>query len=128
MGRNKAITIQTKYIPWRKYILVDQLSCRCQVIVTEWSLVSQNSAKDFPPLEYFHVDMFAVILNRGFLCMSSIPDLAQKVDAFRRLWNNHRPSDSFLFALTKEMLNRVMILDGPHDTELAPARIVPRPF
>ena len=105
-----------QFVPGRLYVLVDSLSCRGQVLGSEWTL-HQEVCRDLFCLWPVTVDLFATSLNHRlqayFLLMADPQALA--VDALVQSWDNLQVYAFLPFGLLQKVLSKVR---GSHNLEL----------
>ena len=84
------VHLDARYLPGQSNVLADLLSCRDQVIGTEWSLHPRVARDLLRRWGSPSIDLFATSFNAKLpLCCSFVPDpQAVFEDAFRHPWDN----------------------------------------
>ena len=107
------VLLSALYIPGKKNVLVDQLSCRDQVLPAEWSLLPRVFEAICGVFRRPHLDLFATQANAKLpLYISLVPDpMAWKQEAFQHPWD-HLSTSFPPFALLRQVLSRVRLSAG----------------
>ena len=109
-----SIHLESRYIPGRRNMRVDQSSCPDQILPTELSLLLHVFDGIGQEFGLPHLDLFASRANnKPLLYVSPVPDpLAWKQDALHLPWN-HLDMYAFpLFALLRQVISQVMESEG----------------
>ena len=116
------IHLDARYLPGQANVLADFLSCRGQVVATEWSLHPQVARSLLCVLGNPSIDLFATSLNGKLpLYCSLVPDpQAIFEDAFRHPWDDldlytfpSFPLVDRVIARVRESSHLAMILVAP---------------
>ena len=106
-----SVTLAAQYIPGKKNVLVDQLSCPDQVILTEWSLLPRVFKEVYGVFGHPHLNLFAiwVITKLPFYISPVLDAMAWRHDAFQHPWDYLSAYAFPPFALLRQVLSRVLL-------------------